>query len=138
MADINDWNAKIIKEFRENRGRVGGQFEGAPLVLLTTTGAKSGTARTAPLVSLQDGERTVIFASKAGAHTNPDWYHNIRANSRVTVEQGTESYEADATIVEGSERDRLFEIQKQRFPGFAEYEANTERVIPVIVLERLA
>jgi deazaflavin-dependent oxidoreductase (nitroreductase family) len=136
MTDVNDWNAQIIKEFRENDGKVGGQFEGAPLVLLTTTGAKTGKVRTNPLVSLVDEDRVVIFASKAGAPTNPDWYHNIVANPRVTVEQGTERYEADATIVEGAERDRLFSTQKERFPGFADYEAGTDRVIPVVALER--
>ena len=136
MTDVNDWNAQIIKEFRENDGKVGGQFEGAPLVLLTTTGAKTGKVRTNPLVSLVDEDRVVIFASKAGSPTNPDWYHNIVANPRVTVEQGTERYEADATIVEGAERDRLFSTQKERFPGFADYEAGTDRVIPVVALER--
>jgi deazaflavin-dependent oxidoreductase (nitroreductase family) len=136
MTDVNDWNAQIIKEFRENDGKVGGQFEGAPLVLLTTTGARTGKVRTNPLVSLVDEDRVVIFASKAGAPTNPDWYHNIVANPRVTVEQGTERYEADATIVEGAERDRLFSTQKERFPGFADYEAGTDRVIPVVALER--
>ena len=136
MTDVNDWNAQIIKEFRENDGKVGGQFEGAPLVLLTTTGAKTGKVRTNPLVSLVDEDRVVIFASKAGAPTNPDWYHNIVANPRVPVEQGTERYEADATIVEGAERDRLFSTQKERFPGFADYEAGTDRVIPVVALER--
>jgi len=136
MTDVNDWNAQIIKEFRENDGKVGGQFEGAPLVLLTTTGARTGKVRTNPLVSLVDEDRVVIFASKAGAPTNPDWYHNIVANPRVTVEQGSERYEADATIVEGAERDRLFSTQKERFPGFADYEAGTDRVIPVVALER--
>jgi len=136
MTDVNDWNAQIIKEFRENDGKVGGQFEGAPLVLLTTTGARTGKVRTNPLVSLVDEDRVVIFASKAGSPTNPDWYHNIVANPRVTVEQGTERYEADATIVEGAERERLFSTQKERFPGFADYEAGTDRVIPVVALER--
>ena len=136
MTEVNDWNAQIIKEFRENDGKVGGQFEGAPLVLLTTTGARTGKVRTNPLVSLVDEDRVVIFASKAGSPTNPDWYHNIVANPRVTVEQGTERYEADATIVEGAERERLFSTQKERFPGFADYEAGTDRVIPVVALER--
>ena len=136
MTDVNDWNDRIIKEFRENDGKVGGQFEGAPLVLLTTTGAKTGKVRTNPLVSLVDKDRVVIFASKAGSPTNPDWYHNIVANPRVTVEQGTERYEADASIVEGAERERLFSTQKERFPGFADYEAGTDRVIPVVALER--
>lgn len=136
MTDVNDWNAQIIKEFRENDGKVGGNFEGAPMVLLNTTGAKSGQTRTNPLVALVEDDRVFVFASKAGAPTNPDWYHNVVANPRVTVEQGTERYEADAIIVEGSERDRLFDIQKERMPGFADYEASTDRVIPVIELQR--
>lgn len=137
MTDVNDWNAQIIKEFRENDGKVGGNFEGAPMVLLNTTGAKSGQTRTNPLVALLEDDRVFIFASKAGAPTNPDWYHNIVANPRVTVEQGTERYEADAIVVEGAERDRLFDIQKERMPGFADYEAGTDRVIPVIELQRV-
>ena len=138
MTDVNNWNAQIIKEFRENEGKVGGQFEGAPLLLLSTTGAMSGQPRTNPLVYLGDGDRSVIFGSKGGAPTNPDWYHNIRANPSVTVEQGSENFEATATIVEGNECDRLFSTQKERFANFAEYEANTDRVIPVVVLERVA
>jgi deazaflavin-dependent oxidoreductase (nitroreductase family) len=137
MADMNDFNAQIIEEFRQNGGKVGGGFAGAPMLLLTTTGAKSGKERTTPLAYLRDGDRTVIFASKAGADTNPDWFHNLRANPRVTVEQGTETYDADAVILDGAERDRLFDLQKQAMPGFAEYEAKTDRVIPVIVLERV-
>jgi deazaflavin-dependent oxidoreductase (nitroreductase family) len=137
MTDVNDWNAQIIKEFRENDGKVGGNFEGAPMVLLNTTGAKSGQTRTNPLVALLEDDHVFIFASKAGAPTNPDWYHNIVANRRVTVEQGTERYEADAIVVEGAERDRLFDIQKERMSGFADYEAGTDRVIPVIELQRV-
>lgn len=136
MTDVNDWNAQISKEFRENDGKVGGNFEGAPMVLLNTTGAKSGQTRTNPLVALVEDDRVFVFASKAGAPTNPDWYHNVVANPRVTVEQGTERYEADAIVVEGNERDRLFDIQKERMPGFADYEASTDRVIPVIELQR--
>jgi deazaflavin-dependent oxidoreductase (nitroreductase family) len=138
MTDVNDWNTQIIQEFRENNGNVGGNFEGAPMVLLNTTGAKTGKSRTNPLVALVDDDRVFIFASKAGAPTNPDWYHNIIANPRVTVEQGTERYEAEASVVQGAERDRLFGIQKERMPGFADYEAGTDRVIPVIELRRVA
>ena len=138
MTDVNDWNTQIIQEFRENNGNVGGNFEGAPMVLLNTTGAKTGKSRTNPLVALVDNDRVFIFASKAGAPTNPDWYHNIIANPRVTVEQGTERYEAEASVVQGAERDRLFGIQKERMPGFADYEAGTDRVIPVIELRRVA
>ena len=138
MTDVNDWNTQIIQEFRENNGNVGGNFEGAPMVLLNTTGAKTGKSRTNPLVALVVDDRVFIFASKAGAPTNPDWYHNIIANPRVTIEQGTEHYEAEASVVQGAERDRLFEIQKERMPGFADYEAGTDREIPVIELQRVA
>jgi deazaflavin-dependent oxidoreductase (nitroreductase family) len=137
MADMNDFNAQIIDEFRQNGGKLGGGFAGAPMLLLTTTGAKSGKERTAPLAYLRDGDRAVIFGSKAGADTHPDWFHNLRANPRVRVELGTETFDADAVITDGAERDRLFELQKQVMPPFAEYEAKTDRVIPVIVLERV-
>jgi deazaflavin-dependent oxidoreductase (nitroreductase family) len=132
--DFNDFNAKIIDEFRANEGRVGGIFEGAPVLLLHHTGAKSGTARVNPLV-YQPGEgRYVIFASKAGAPTNPDWFHNLKAHPDVSIEVGTETVEVTAQEATGEERDRLFETQKRRAPQFAEYEQQTERVIPVVVL----
>jgi deazaflavin-dependent oxidoreductase (nitroreductase family) len=138
MADnVNDWNAKIIAEFRANAGKVGGQFEGAPMVLLTTTGAKSGQPRTSPLVYLPDGERVVVFASKAGAPTNPDWYHNLVANPEVTVEVGADAYQARAVEITGAERDELFARQVERMPGFQSYADSTTRVIPVIALERI-
>ena len=135
MAEMNDFNRTIIDEFRANGGKVGGQFEGAPMVLITTTGAKSGQPRTNPLMYLPDGDRVVIFASKAGAPTNPDWFHNIVANPQVTVEIGADRYEARATVVSGDERDELYARQAAAYPGFADYAANTERVIPVVVLE---
>jgi deazaflavin-dependent oxidoreductase (nitroreductase family) len=133
---MSDFNTKIIDEFRSNHGRVGGPFEGAPLLVLTTTGAKSGQPRTNPLVYLPDGDRMVIFASKAGAPTNPDWYHNLKAHPRVTVEVGDETFDADATVAEGEERDRLYAQQATIMPGFAEYQEKTDRVIPVVVLTR--
>ncbi len=136
MTNPNDWNQQIIAEFRANEGRVGGQFEGAPVLLLTTTGAKSGLPRTSPMMYLPDGERLVVFASKAGAPTNPDWYHNLVANPIVTVEVGTEKYEATATATAGGERDELYARQAELYPGFAEYEAKTTRVIPVVALTR--
>ncbi len=136
MANMNDWNRQIIEEFHANEGKVGGPFKGASLLLLTTTGAKSGQQRTTPLVYLPDGRRMVIFASKAGAPTNPDWYHNLVAHPEVTVEAGTETFEATATIVTGEERDRLYAIQAERSPNFGEYQAKTGRKIPVIALER--
>ena len=106
------------------------------MVLLTTTGAKSGRQRTTPLVYLSDGDRVYIFASKGGSPTHPDWYHNIKANPRVTVEIGTDKFEADAKEVTGDERDRLYAAQVAVMPGFGEYQANTSRVIPVVELQR--
>jgi deazaflavin-dependent oxidoreductase (nitroreductase family) len=136
MTDMNDFNASVIAEFRANEGKVGGPFEGSPMLLLTTTGAKSGLPRTAPLVSYREGDRLFIFASKAGAPTNPDWFHNISANPNVTVEFGPDTFEATATVVEGSERDRIYSAQATLMPGFAEYQENTTRVIPVVELVR--
>ena len=136
MADMNDWNRQIIEEFHANGGKVGGPFEGATLLLLTTTGAKSGLSRTTPLVYMADGERLVIFASKAGAPTSPDWYYNLVAHPTVTVEVGTEKFNASATVVSGEERDRLYAQQAAKAPNFAEYQQKTTRVIPVVVLER--
>ncbi|GAC1364990.1 MAG: nitroreductase family deazaflavin-dependent oxidoreductase [Ktedonobacteraceae bacterium] len=132
----NDWNTKIIEEFRANGGKVGGPFEGAPLLLLTTMGAKSGKQRTTPLVYMPDGERMFIFASKAGAPTNPDWYHNILAHPQVTLEVGNETFTARAINVTGEERDQIYARQAQINPGFAEYQKKTTRVIPVVALER--
>lgn len=133
---VNDWNSGIIEEFRANGGKVGGPFEGAPLLLLTTTGAKSGKQRTTPLAYLAENGRMFIFASKAGAPTNPDWYHNLLAHPQVTVEVGTEQFPAKAVVVEGAERDQIYAIQAQRMPGFAEYEKKTTRQIPVVELVR--
>ena len=134
--DMNDFNTKIIAEFRANGGKVGPPFEGAPMVLLTSTGAKSGKDRVNPLVYSTDGDRLVIIASKGGAPTNPDWYHNVKANPSVTLEVGEETFPATATVVEGDERDRLFAAQAELMPGFKDYEKATTRVIPVVVLER--
>ena len=136
MAEPNDWNSKIIAEFHANGGKVGGPFEGAPLLLLTTTGAKSGQRRTTPLVYMPDGDRMIIFASKAGAPTNPDWYHNLVAHPQVTVEVGTETFNATAVVITGEERDRLYSQQAKLNPGFAEYQEKTTRKIPVIALKR--
>ncbi|EFH81258.1 nitroreductase family deazaflavin-dependent oxidoreductase [Ktedonobacter racemifer] len=135
-TSANDWNSKIIEEFRANEGKVGGPFEGGTLLLLTTTGAKSGKQRVNPLAYLPDGERYVIFASKAGAPTNPDWYHNLVAHPQVKLEVGTEAFEATATEVTGEERDRLYAGIVERMPGFGDYEKKTTRKIPVIALER--
>jgi deazaflavin-dependent oxidoreductase (nitroreductase family) len=133
---VSDFNTKVIDEFRANKGKVGAPFERAPMVLLTTTGAKSGASRTTPLVYLPDGDRIVIFASKGGAPTHPDWYHNLVAHPRVRIEVGDESFEADATVAQGDERDRLFARQVSAMPGFADYQENTTRVIPVVLLNR--
>lgn len=138
MNDVNAWNAAIIEEFRANGGVVGGQFAGAPLLLLHNTGAKSGKERINPLAYTRDGERFVIIASKGGAPTNPDWYYNILANPEVTLEVGTDQFQARATVVEEPERTRLYEQMATQMPGFAEYQRATSRQIPVVVLERLA
>ena len=132
---MSDWNAQIIEEFRANSGKVGGQFEGAPLLLLHTTGAKSGQARVNPMMYQADGENFAVFASKAGAPTNPDWYHNLVANPRASIEVGESTVNVIARIAEGEDRDRLWSRQKELYPGFSDYEAKTTREIPVIVLE---
>ncbi len=129
-----DFNAQIIEESHANEGRVGGMFEGATLLLLHHTGAKSGKRRINPLGYLSDNGRYVVFASKAGAPTNPDWYHNLETQPNVTIEVGTDTIEVVASEATGEERERLFRTQAERVPQFAEYEKQTERVIPVIVL----
>ncbi len=134
--DWNDFNRKLIAEFRENGGKVGGQFEGAPLAVFTMTGAKSGQPREIPLVYTTDGDRLVIIASKGGAPTNPDWYYNLAANPSVKVELPGETYQAQAAEVTGEERDRLYDQQAALMPNFAEYQAGTDRKIPVFVIER--
>jgi deazaflavin-dependent oxidoreductase (nitroreductase family) len=133
---MSDWNAKIIEEFRANHGEVGGPFEGAPLLLLHTTGARSGLERVSPIMYLDlDGHR-YVFASKAGADSHPDWYRNLIANPAVTVEVGAETYGATAAPVAGEDRDRIYAEQARRYPGFAEYQTKTSRVIPVVELCR--
>jgi deazaflavin-dependent oxidoreductase (nitroreductase family) len=129
-----DFNAKIVEEFRANGGRVGGMFEGMPLLLLHHTGAKSGKSRINPLAYQSDDGRYVVFASKAGAPTSPDWYHNLKGQPNVTVEIGTDTIEVVASEATGEERERLYRTQVERVPQFADYEKKTERVIPVIVL----
>jgi deazaflavin-dependent oxidoreductase (nitroreductase family) len=136
VSDMDDFNRAIIEEFRANDGKVGGSFEGAPVLLLTATGAKSGERRTNPVVYLQDDDRMVIFASKGGAPNNPGWYHNLRANPSATVEVGTEKVDVDAVVTEGDERERLFRRQAEIFPQFADYEQKTARQIPVVALKR--
>lgn len=138
MADaMADFNQKVIDEFRNNGGKVGGAFAGAPMIIVTHTGAKSGKTYTTPLVYSKDGERYVIIASKAGAPTNPAWYHNLTRHPEVTVEIGNEKFKARAVEAKGAERDRLFNAQASLMPQFNEYQKNTARKIPVITLERL-
>jgi deazaflavin-dependent oxidoreductase (nitroreductase family) len=130
----NDFNAQIIDEFHANDGRVGGMFESMPLLLLHHTGAKSGQNRVNPLAYLGDDGRYVIFASKGGAPTNPDWYYNLKAHPDVTIEVGTETMGVTVSEAAGEERDRLFRAQAERVPQFAEYEEKAGRVIPVMIL----
>ncbi|HEX4905156.1 MAG TPA: nitroreductase/quinone reductase family protein [Acidimicrobiales bacterium] len=134
---MSDFNTAIIEEFRANGGEVGGGFEGAPMILLHHTGAKTGTERVSPLVYQADGDRYVVFASKAGAPTHPAWYRNLLANPDTTVEVGTETIAVRARVAEGDERERIWTKQKHLMPGFAEYEEKTRgiREIPVVILE---
>ena len=136
MSNPNDWNKQIIDEFRSNDGKVGGYFEAMTLLLLHTTGAKSGLPRINPVVTMPDGDRFVIMASKAGRPTNPDWYYNLVANPEVSVEVGTEKFEALATVVQEPERSELFAKMASMYPVYAEYQQKTTRIIPVIVLTR--
>jgi deazaflavin-dependent oxidoreductase (nitroreductase family) len=131
---VPDFNAQVIEEFRANGGRVGGAFENMPLLLLHHTGARSGTERINPLAYLKDGDDYVIFASKAGAPTNPDWYHNLKAHPDVTIEVGSDTLRATAREATGEERERLFAAQAERSPQFADYQTKTDRLIPAIVI----
>lgn len=139
---LEEWNAlnqEQIDQFRANQGTmVEGLFKGAPVLLLTTTGARSGKARVTPLTYTRDGSRYVVLASKLGAPEHPAWYHNLVTNPMVTVEVGPERFQARASVVEGSERDRLFNAHATIMPNFAEYQSNTTRIIPVVVLDRIS
>jgi deazaflavin-dependent oxidoreductase (nitroreductase family) len=135
MSDMADFNKQIINEFRENDGKVGGQFEGADLLILHSTGAKSGQERLNPLMFRPDGDRYVIFASKAGATSHPDWYYNVTANPSVQIELGSGTVAATATVADGAEHDRLWDAQKADVPQFGAYEETAGgRKIPVVVL----
>ncbi|BBZ24166.1 nitroreductase family deazaflavin-dependent oxidoreductase [Mycolicibacter hiberniae] len=133
---ILEFNARNIAEFRSSGGKLGGPFEGAPVLLLTATGAKSGQPRTSPMMYLPEGDRIIVFASNEGKDHHPSWYHNLRANRLATVELGTETFPVVATEITGAEHDRLYAIQAERYPGFATYRERTERIIPVIELTR--
>jgi deazaflavin-dependent oxidoreductase (nitroreductase family) len=136
VADRNDWNRQVIEEFRANSGRVGGDFEGAPMILIHHRGRTSGTERINPVVYLPVDGGYAVFASKAGAPDHPDWYLNLMANPDTTVEVGADTIEVTARDTSGEERDRLYDQQKQAMPGFAEYETKAApRVIPVVVFE---
>ena len=129
-----DFNDGVIAEFRANGGAVGGMFEGKPLILVHNVGAKSGKEYVTPLVYLDDGGRYVIFASKGGAPEHPGWFHNLKANPEVTVEVGDDKFDAVAEEITGDERERLYRIQVEQQPQFAEYEQKTDRKIPVVAL----
>jgi len=133
---MSDFNKGIIEEFRANGGVVGGHFDGMNLLLVHTTGAKSGLERINPVAQIMDGDRYVIIASKGGAPTNPDWYYNIKANPEVTIEVGTQKFPALAAITEEPERSELFEKMASQYPGFEDYKEKTKRVIPVVTLTR--
>jgi deazaflavin-dependent oxidoreductase (nitroreductase family) len=137
MDALNDFNRHLIEEYRAKGGKVTGQFAGAPLLLLTTTGARSGQARTNPLAYSRDGDHLVVIASKGGAPTNPDWYRNLVAHPEATVELGGERFPVRASFPQGEERQRLYDQQAAHMPNFAEYQRNTTRQIPVVVLERV-
>jgi deazaflavin-dependent oxidoreductase (nitroreductase family) len=134
MSDGNDFNERNIAEFRANHGRVSGPFEGAPLVLLHTVGARTAKPRTSIVMYLADGDRYLVFASSAGAHENPAWYWNLKANPDVRIEIGDDIVDVHATELQGAERHEKYAIQAERYPGFAEYERMTSRTIPVIAL----
>jgi len=137
MTEVHDWNRKIIDEFRENDGRVGGNFEGAPILLLHSTGARSGAVRVNPMMYQRLGPTAVaVFASKGGAPENPAWYHNLVAHPDASVEIGTETFLVRARVADAQERAPIWEKQKADYPGFADYEHRTARQIPVVILER--
>ncbi|MFB8280447.1 nitroreductase/quinone reductase family protein [Nocardia colli] len=136
--DVNEMNRKVIAEFRENGGTAGGIAEGVPLILVHHIGAKSGVERVVPLVPYVDGARIFVFASKGGSPGHPAWYHNLVANPRTTVEYGTQTFPVVARVLPRAERDEIYAEQVTVQPQFGEYQRNTDRVIPVIELQRIA
>jgi deazaflavin-dependent oxidoreductase (nitroreductase family) len=139
MTDFNDFNGKILEEFRENDGKVGGPFQGAPMIVIHTKGRKSGKEYENPLVYQPVGDTFAIFASKGGSPEHPEWYRNIVANPDITVEIGKDKFPVKARVAEGDEREKIWTKQKELMPGFAEYEEKTTgiRDIPVVILERV-
>jgi deazaflavin-dependent oxidoreductase (nitroreductase family) len=136
VSDWTDFDAKTIAEFRGNHGKVGGSFEGAPILILHTKGARTGKSHIKPVMYLRDGERYVVFASKGGAPRNPDWYHNLKAHPHIKIEVGDDTIDVHAEEMIGVEHDRLYKIQSTRYPQFADYQRKTKRVIPVVVLTK--
>jgi len=136
VSVVSGWNDNIISEFRANGGRVGGNFAGAPLLLLHTTGAKSGEPRVHPMMYQAVDGGWAVFASYAGLDVNPAWFHNLRANPDASIEVGTESIDVRARVLSAEEREPIWQEQKRRYPGFADYERKTDRVIPVVLLTR--
>ena len=136
MSRGGDFNAHNIAEFRANHGKVGGYFEGAPLLLLHTVGRRSGKPRVNPIMYLKDGERYLVFASKSGADTNPDWYYNLKAHPDVKIEVGDETIDVHAEEITGSEHDTLYKRHATLYPTFAEYQRQTKRIIPVVALTK--
>jgi deazaflavin-dependent oxidoreductase (nitroreductase family) len=137
MSELNDFNQKVITEFRANQGKVGGQMAGMPVLLLTTTGNKTGRTLTKPLAYTKDGDHLFVIASFAGSPKNPAWFNNLSANPTVTIEVGTERFQARARIANGEERDRLFKLQADKIAIFYDYQKKTTRQIPVVVFDRV-
>jgi len=135
-VDVPEYNRKLIEEFRTTRDQPGGPLPGRAIVLLTTTGRRTGQRRTTPMMYMRDGDRLLVFASNAGAPRHPDWYHNLVAHPEVTVEVGAETYEARAVVPTGAERDRLWAGAVESYPFFGEHQAKVSRTIPVVILER--
>jgi deazaflavin-dependent oxidoreductase (nitroreductase family) len=138
MSESDDFNQRNIAEFRDQHGKVGGQFDGAPLLILHTVGARSGAPRENLMMYLADGDRYLVFASKAGSDRNPDWYWNVLAHTDVRIEVGDETLEVRATELHGTERDEKFAEQAARYPGFGGYQRKTTRTIPVVALAPIA
>jgi deazaflavin-dependent oxidoreductase (nitroreductase family) len=129
-----DWNAQTIAEFRKNHGKVGGMFEGAPLLIIHSTGARSGKTHVTPVMYLKDGSHYVVFSSKGGAPTNPDWYFNLKAHPDARIEIGDDTIDVHAEEIKGPERDRIYSKQASLYPNFGEYQRKTKRIIPVMAL----